>query len=586
MCKPLAVIFMIVGFLLGCQNSSKNSFIIIATDQLSFQDANCSRDWSDQNSGIGLLCRESVRWTHAYTTSVLSGPALSSILTGLHPLQTGYHHPGQYLEPKFMTVAQAALQQNYRTAFFSGGPPLLKKSGLDAGFELFDDSINLNENPYLKPFRSTISTFLDWMNEIGGSPFFVTFYVPDLRFVTRTTTTVTGEDRNKSFESQLEEFDSALFDLIANLKRRNRWDKTHVILVGLQGHNLYDRQGIYPNLNLHSENSQITMLWKPAQKKRDLPLTWKMDKDVSLADLGQTLFDLFGEKTIPSNPPTESLALTLSNPQPIARSERLHLIESAWGQWQLGTPIFSAILNDEELYFHSQPPVFYHTLSDRLEINPVFPRESNQSNFVFYKQAAEQLGLTTFIEPKPNPLSLWNLTYDDWLTPKYQAILDLYKAIKPQEISQDAHAWYARALIENGEWKRLKIVAEAWKNQNYLWLANQNLGLPKAKKSPPCLELVNNLAQSNTDVKNCHDPIFLETLRSLEGEKKSKKWEKILQDKLMMVEILKTNRALGTVWEVPETDENIISLSEMLFWAPEYKSHLKTPQKKIKNLGE
>lgn len=585
MYKPLAVCFMIIGFLLGCQNSNKDSYIIIATDQLSFQDSNCSRDWAEQNSGISLLCRESVRWTHVFTTSILSGPALSSILTGLHPRQTDFHHPGQYLAPQFKNIAQVALQKKYRTAFFSGGPPVLRKSGLDSGFELFDDTLNLSESPFLKPFRSSVNSFFNWQSDIGGSPFLVTFYVPDLRYATRTTTTPSGEARNKSFESQLEEFDTVLFDLINRLKKNNRWDKTHLILVGLQGRNLYDRQGLHSSLNLHSENSQVALLWKPAQKKRDAPVSWTMDKNISLADVGQTLFDLFEETSGPSVPATASLAITLTQPKSSFNTSRIHLIESAWGQWKLGTPIFSALLNDEELYFHTQPPVLFRTLSDRLEINPVVGKEENQALFEFYRTTANDLEIKSFPSPdinfKKNSLSLWSFSYEDWISPKLHSILERYQTIPPIEVPVEARSWLARALIENGDWKKLKAVAEVWKMPNYSWLAGKNLNLPRMKKEPPCLELVGNDSRSGAAVKRCTDPLFLETIYSLEGEKRTQRWERILEDRLTMVQILRTNRALGFIWDVTESDENILSLTEILFWAPDYRNLLRPIQKKL-----
>ncbi len=587
MYKPLAVFFIIIGLLSGCQNSSRDSYLIIATDHLSFQDSNCSRDWAEQNSGISLLCRESVRWTHAFTTSLLSGPAMASLLTGLHPRQTGFRHHGQYLEPQHKNIAQIALQKKYRTAFFSGGPPLFRKSGLDAGFELFDDSLNLNESFFLKPFKSSIKNFFEWVSEIGGSPFFAAFYVPDLRYSTRTTVAPSGETRNKSFESQLEEFDTALYELIIKLKKINRWDKTHVILVGLQGRNLYDRQGAHPSLNLHSENSQVALLWKPAQKRRDAPVSWTMDKNISLADVGHTLFDLFNENPESfSRPETSSLTITLTQPKSSFQTSRLHLIESAWGQWKLGTPIFSALLSEEELYFHTKPATLYRTLSDRLEINPLIEKEETQDYFAFYQQAAIELELVPFSNPhsvfRKKALSLWNLTYEDWLSPRLQSILKLYESISPQEVPLDARSWYARSLIENNNWKKLKIVAEVWQNPAFSWLAAKNLNLPRSKKSLPCLDLVNAPSISSADIKNCPDSQFLEALESLEGERKSKKWEKILEDKFILVQILKTNRALGSIWDVTESHENILSLVEILFWSPEYRHLIRPVQKKIK----
>ncbi len=584
MYKPLAVIFMIIGFLLGCQKTSQSSYIVIAADHLNFQDSNCSRDWPEHNSGMSILCREAVRWTHAYTTSVLSGPALSSILTGLYPLQTGYHHPGQYLSPQFKNIAQVAIEHNYRTAFFSGGAPIFKKSGLDSGFEFFDDILSLNANPYFKPFRQNLNSFYEWSSEIGHSPFFATFYVPDMRFTYRTTTTLTGETRNKSYESQLEEFDSSLFDLITKLKREGSWDNTHFILVGLQGRNLYDRRSLSPNLNLHSENSQVALLWKPAQKKRDSPLSWTVDQNVSLADIGHTLFDLFGEKSSESQLSTISLANTLLQPQSNFIGSRLLLIESAWGEWHLGINPFYAILNDDELYFHTNPPVLYRTLSDHLEINPVKLQLSNSSYTNIYLPFADKENLKVFYPPSLSPLSLWNLTEDDWAEPNLKAVFDLYHSVKPQNIPPEARAWYARSLIENSDWKELKVVAEKWNNLEYMWLAHKYLPNFRLKKEPPCFLLLHNKMRTASNIKKCHDPLFLETLYALDDKKSTRKWEKIIEDRLIMAQILKANRALGSIWDVTESESNVLSLSEILFRSPEYKNKLRIVRKNINSV--
>jgi hypothetical protein len=573
----------LIELLSGCQNSSKESFVIIATDHLSFQDSNCSRDWAEQNSGIASLCKESVRWTHAFTTSLQSGPALSSILTGLHPNQTRYRHNGQYLDPNFKNVAQVALDLNYRTAFFSGGPPIFKKTGLDSGFEIFDDSLNLNESPFLKPFKTTNNNFYDWLLDLGqNSPFFSVIYVPDLRFTSRTTMTSTGEIRNKSFESQLEEFDSVLYELIAKMKKLNRWDKTHFVLIGLQGRNFYDREKIFPQLNLHSENTQVTLLWKPAQKKRDSPLSWTMDKNISLADVGRTLFELLNEKAPESKPATASLALTLLRPESLFSSTRYHLIESGWGEWKLKSPIMTAILNEEELYLNSKPPKLFKTLADRLEISPIISNEFNKNTFDPYIQISANLEIPQNEEPQIESHSLWSLGYNAWSAQRLEPILQLYETIPYNEVPIESRAWLARALVENGEWKRLKAAGEAWKNLKFIWLANKNLYLPRMKKEPHCLDLVSRISNSGSDLKKCADVHFIETLFSLEGMTNSKKWEKNLEDKLKLVQILKANRAFGSIWDIEETEENILSLTEMLFWTPEFKSLLKPIQKKIK----
>ncbi len=574
---------MIIGFLLGCQNSSRPSFVLIAADQLSFQDTNCSRDWHDQESGIGLLCRESVRWTHAYTTSILSGPALGSILTGLHPLESGYRHHAQNLSSKHRNVAQLALQANYRTAFFSGGPPVLRKTGLAAGFEVFDDSLNLAENPFLKPFRKTIFAFREWRDEIGSHPFFAVFYAPDLRYINRITRVASGETRSQTFESQLEEFDLSLHELFMFLKKEGLWDRTHILLLGLQGRNLYDRQTLFPHLNLHSENSQITVLWKPAQIKRDAPVTWTMDKNISLSDIGRTLFDLFGAPPPQGKLETSSLSVSLSQPSSRISSGRMILIESAWSQWLMKTTPATALIRDEELYLHNQNGSLFRTLSDRLEINPNQKNDLNRHLFEDFERAAEELNLARFHTTKIEPASIWNLNDQAWRQPKLQGLLELYSPYSPQEIPVGERPWYARALIENGRWKELKAVAEKWKKGKWLWLAQAHLGLTSGRDEDPCLRLVKDDRRSAEMMKNCSDSQFVEALMSLEKDRRNKRWERILEERLMLAQILKMNRAQGFLWDVPEKEDDILSLTEILFWAPENRALLRASQKKVQS---
>lgn len=579
----ILIVLFLSHLMMGCARSKKPNFVIVAVDQLSFIDANCGRDASDFNSGIGLLCNESVRWTHAYTTNVMSGPALASLLTGLHPIDLGYRHNGQFLSPQFQSVGEIAYTKKYRTLFLSGGPPVLKKTGLGKGFESFDDSVNLLENPWLKTFRTHTQFFSNWIDDVGERPFFTVFYVPDLRFLHRTTINQAGDFRNKSYESQLEEFDSVLFDLIQSIKKSGRWDQTHFILVGLQGRNLYDRQQLSAHTNLHSEFTQVGLLWKPTQSQRDAPVSWTMDRNVSLADIGNTLFDLLGHKPPQGKLETASLAMSLRKPESAFRSSRIHLLESAWSQWRLGTAIQSNLLLDEELYFHDRKPRLYRTLSDRLEINPIFPNDTSNPSLVLLHKTADELQLEPYGKPAIPAPSIWALNYWDWLSPGLTNIKQAYASVPWAQVPADVRPWLARSLIEASDWRGLKAAAESWKNNKLLWLAHKHLNLPNIK-SDGCLSLVTTTHFTGEESKRCADSAFLEVLSNIQYERKSRRWEKILEEKLVLTSVLRMNRALGMIWDVPETFEGILSSTEILFWSPEYRNDLRNIRQRLKSI--
>jgi len=101
-CPDLHLIFvwLFAGILLGqagCTSKSptRPSYLIVAVDRLGVGFNVCPSESDDATgSGFGEICREGVRFTHAFTTSTLSAPAMGSILTGHYPYRNGLRHNG------------------------------------------------------------------------------------------------------------------------------------------------------------------------------------------------------------------------------------------------------------------------------------------------------------------------------------------------------------------------------------------------------------------------------------------------------------------------------------------------------------
>lgn len=365
--KSLYLTTLVLLTLTSCEfrRDDRPSVLVITVENLSFDSVSC--DSEDSNPGFDTFCEEAIRFTHAFTPSTMSQAALASILTGMYPTRHHVHNNGSdFLAARFRTVTEVAVEKRYRTAFFSGGPPIFRKSGLAQGFEIFDDNLDLELDHYYRPASEVSQEYLDWMLKEVVGPSFTFMYWPDLQFPDSTTVSNEGNLRDKTVESQLAEVGESLQALIDSLKTRKLWDSTHVILLGLSG-------GMVPS-DLKSENTQVTLMIKPARTARESDSHWTIDRNVSLVDVGQTLYSILGESVeTTDNDVFEKVSLqsAMQVPEPDWRDDRIIYSESGWTRWRLGGETRVALRQKQFLFINDPQPLIFNSLTDHMERTPI-----------------------------------------------------------------------------------------------------------------------------------------------------------------------------------------------------------------------
>jgi hypothetical protein len=151
------------------------------------------------------------------------------------------------------------------------------------------------------------------------------------------------------------------------------------------------------------------------------------------------------------------------------------------------------------------------------------------------------------------------------------------------EIPEGLRPWTARALIESSDWVSLKSASEAWKVPYLTWLAQKQIGV-NSNFLDPCLRLSPDSFENDPRLKDCQDPAFLEVLTASKSENKSRRWERILEERMLQTSILRMNRALGGVWDVNEKMETVIGRVEVYFRAPEHRALFRQVQRKIRSI--
>jgi hypothetical protein len=600
-------LFIFIGMtsfgLWSCQNSKPPAVIVIAIDDFSVNDVVCSQDQLESRpSGWLKLCRESIRFTHAYTTSTLSLPALASLVTGMYPFQHGLrYNSGQYLKPELRTISEEAVAKKWRTSFFSGGAPVFRKSGLHQGFEYFDDIWNVSPTEIYKTFKRSLVDFKDWYkDDVEDGPFLSFFYVPDLAYVTAEKREDFSLSRSTSFEAQLDELNSSLFGLFEFLEKSKRWKETTVIVVGLHGRpedgGMADArshdggQTEIKGKNLFAANTEIGLFIKPAQAdgyRRLVAPPWKVDREVNLADVGKTIQEIItGEPSIGSEGvwPLISLQKDLVLPVLTDFKPRPLLIESQWDPWiENSAWDRAAIVANHKLYLFnsSHSGLVFNLLLDNYEALPLNVNEYKPEYAKGLKSELEKIGFDSSAKKKPVSrreswrTRIFQIPYPLWI--EFSASTELMKSIykihrdfpKQKEIT----ALTLKLAIENGDWQMVQTLGIEQNDTLLMQLAQRNLSQEPLKSTGPlshkCFELAASRGITLKEIRSCEDPLFSRFLLEKTKNDPLREFERFFEISVLREEIRKYDLALQLRFDPRHLEAQWPNLFDIFLALPE-----------------
>lgn len=532
----LALLCALPFAMVSCRSERAPSILVIALDRLPYNPSLCSRDHVAPHSGFKRLCNESVRFTHAITPSLLTAPAAASLLTGLYPLEHGVHHNGRPgLSSNVRTAAEAALKQRYRTSFFSGGAPLVRRMGLHQGFEVFDDNFTVGANKIYRTFGESVELFTNWWNsEVNGEPFFSVIYGPDLAFRALSRPVRDSEYIEQSDDAFMDEIDENLGELFARLDEWGQWNDTYVVVTGLNG----QRDNAIDFSKLEGDLLQVELFIKPSQKPRDAGIHWKVDRNVSLVDVGLTLFDIL--KAPPPPKPAGFQKISLLETVRLNRvpktEETVIPVETGWNEWMGDGALRVGAYYNHQLIWLSKPPMVFNTLVDTPDTVP--SRLPRSLEFVL-----------------------------DYFT---EYPVEYFPASRRRLDVDDSH-WLAQTALEKRNWTDLEKIAVKAQNHDWLLVARKNLN-KSAPIGDPCLLVL--AYQLWNSAKNCRDENLLQLVFLMKGAKEErdvyrKRILKMLENEAWELKVYRQNAALGYPWFPSSIESKVPSLLSLAMGLPE-----------------
>lgn len=591
---PVVLIFLAL-LVTNCafRPSTKPSVFVLAFESLPSSVFDCQKS-SDtiaaERSGVHTLCEESVRFTHAYTTSPLGAPALVSILTGRYPFEHGVWHNGnQFLSGKFETVAEAAVKQGYRTLFISGGPPIWRKSGISQGFESFEDNVPIQVDKYYRPIEENLKILTDWIgNEATAEPVFTVVTNEDLIFPAPHYKQQPEVIPTSMYNQQLNSVQEALRHFFDRLRNMGLWDSSYIVIVGLNGIDNRNRPTELKGFNLFSENTRVALFIKSPHSSENLEPSKTVDANVTLADLGATLFQWVG-----STPPRRSdhvlevvsLDKAIAAKPPDLDSNRPILAESAWAQWHsVGKSRFSLRI-DNYLFLFDKEMTVYNTLTDRMEEQPLREHDPNLAELVekaggiFQRLGVSRFeGLPQLYIDKVNLGSILESQHppDKELETRFQNLL------KKMPWDSELIEWWASLAFEQKNWLSLKNLGETSHRPEWVFLAglalNESIQWPRT----PCIRLLRHSYKkfAHSSAKTCDEFLFVLLLSWIKQPEDSH-LEKKYQDEFLVhylynridQDILKLDYLNGLVWDVSARMIRGPTNTDIVLLHPDYREY-------------
>lgn len=510
----------------GCLFSTTQtpSYILIGVDRLSWNSLSCP-EYLDRGEGAYYqLCADFIHFTNAYTTSIQSAASIASVLTGLYPLEHGVRHSDHYLSAKHRSIALELYDKDYETAFFSGGDPVPSYIGLQKGFMSFYDFSGNYESP-AKHMESIFETFGKWFFK-DSKPSFSMLYIPTLR---------TDGPEGDGFV----ELEKNLTQFFQNLKRSKRWHNSHIIVFGLQGSLRTTEESIWPVIDLSEDNIKVELFFKPATKPRDKDISFLVDQNVSLADLGQTLFDLAGI-TPPQGTTSEFFSKSsfknILNRQTTPKLKRTLLTESGWPDWRYGySPVYLIVEDQYRVELNENLNIYNILLGRHLTGLPdgQIP-EDRWLSFIKVAAWLDSDGQNQFTQSELEKLSLgkrlWGGDSYDYQEVK-EELITLYNR---QSQSDELLGWQAQLAIMNQDCQWLFDLGK--RSKNYKWeLSARSCLRKKVNLSPRTKYQCQLLFKRSTKEwpKDCQSDLVYYTWRYLNEESPSQSLEAELKALLL-----------------------------------------------------
>jgi choline-sulfatase len=320
--------------------------------------------WGDTavaTPAIDRLIGDGIRFANAYAQVPLTLPSHSTLMTGLLPTRHGVRsNIGYRLDgAAHPTLASILAGRGYATGAAVSAYVLRAETGISAGFQRFDDSMEVRQDEPLgalqRPGGQALDAGLRWLDGVGERPFLLWLhlfephspYDPPEPFRSRAPSPYDGE---------IEAADAIVGRLLAELDRRSLYDRALIVLASDHGEGLGDHGEQEHGILLYRESLHVPLVIKlPGHRRAGEAAR----EPVGLVDVVPTVLADLGLKVPPDLPGRDLLAG--------AAADRHLYAETFYPRIHLGWSELRSLLDARYQYIEGPDPELYDLVADPRE---------------------------------------------------------------------------------------------------------------------------------------------------------------------------------------------------------------------------
>ena len=365
--------------LAGCARAPRWNLLVVTFDTTRADHIGCYGHAAARTPNVDRLAREGVRFARAYTAVPITLPSHSTMFTGKYPPRTGVRDNGMFVLPADQTtLAEVLKARGYATAAAVGGFPLLRKFGLDQGFDLYDDRLEVEyEDAQARRVVRKSQLYFDerragrvneavgdWLERHASRPFFVWLHYFDAHQPQEPPPPYDQLFANAPYDGEIAYADESLGRLIAHLERLGVYERTVVVFLADHGEGLGEHRELTHSYLLYDTTLHVPLIIRlPA----GLPGRGQVvEQRVGTVDVMPTVLDLLGQPAR-RDLDGQSLRGLFDRAYPRPRPAELYA-ETLSPRLAQGWSEMRAVIDGDHKYVHGGRPEMYDLGADPREL--------------------------------------------------------------------------------------------------------------------------------------------------------------------------------------------------------------------------
>ena len=317
-----------------------------------------------ETPALDRLAREGLLVEDAVVQVPQTRPSHASIFTGRQPYEHGIRDNfSPPLDTAHPTLATLLKQQGYATGAFIGAYPVSRDSGLDRGFDVFDDPFGGSPGGGLRLERSArpagpvVDAALAWLQGLAARPFFAWVHVFDPHAPYEPPAPYRERFRSSPYDGEVAYADSQVGRLIDWLNRSGEAGRTLVVVTSDHGEGLGDHGEDEHQLFVYDTTLRVPLVLSWPGR---LPAGRRVAGQFRSVDFLPTVLDLLGQPAVPTSGASRAGALLDTSPIPDNES----YAESLFGQLHFGWAPLRAIRGQGWKYIDAPRAELYSLRED------------------------------------------------------------------------------------------------------------------------------------------------------------------------------------------------------------------------------